>query len=277
MASTSSIFGKIFHKRRESTHNASSIYTLVLILSAFVGWGVVYIFDFSFNRNTLVYSLLFALFFITAHVGTIGALGYGSAMLTSLFIGLSLLLPSVWGFFFWNSPVTPLCVLGLLLVGASIFLCSYVKKAGEKSITPRWIFYITLAVVGNAGCTIVQKHQQIDFNGTGGTMLMFFSMLFAAVIYLLIYLKNAGSEDIQPLARSWWAPAITGICNTVLNLCVILLASSELSPNLIYPVLGVGKIAMVTIFSLFIFKEEMSRTQWVGVGIGALAILLLSL
>ena len=78
-------------------------------------------------------------------------------------------------------------------------------------------------------------------------------------------------------AGRYLMPTVTGACNAVLNLCIIALASSTLSPNLIYPVLGAGKLAVVGVFSIFLFKEKMRWWQWCGIGSGALAIILLSL
>ena len=57
----------------------------------------------------------------------------------------------------------------------------------------------------------------------------------------------------------------------------MLMAVTTLSPSLIYPVIGVGSLAVVTIFSLFVFKEKMHWWQWVGVAVGALAVALLSI
>ena len=57
----------------------------------------------------------------------------------------------------------------------------------------------------------------------------------------------------------------------------MLMAMTDLSPSLIYPVVSVGGLAVVTIFSLFVFKEKMYPKQWFGVAIGAVAVVLLSI
>jgi drug/metabolite transporter (DMT)-like permease len=70
---------------------------------------------------------------------------------------------------------------------------------------------------------------------------------------------------------------IAGVCNFALNFFVILLASSSLSPSLIYPVMSVGSLACITVASIFLFKEKMKWWQWLGVAIGAMAVTILSL
>ena len=54
-------------------------------------------------------------------------------------------------------------------------------------------------------------------------------------------------------------------------------ASTDLSPSLIYPVIGVGGLSIVTVFSLLVFKEKMTVRQWLGVAVGAVAVVLLSI
>ena len=66
-----------------------------------------------------------------SNVGRINALKHGPAALTSLLISLSLIVTTVWGFFFWNAEVTPIVIIGLILVIVSMVLCLYSK--GEKS------------------------------------------------------------------------------------------------------------------------------------------------
>jgi drug/metabolite transporter (DMT)-like permease len=108
-------------------------------------------------------------------------------------------------------------------------------------------------------------------------MLMAFATLFSLVVCLFIYLRSDKSDTKPMLKRSGWVPVCAAICNLILNLMVILMASTDLSPSLIYPLIGVGGLSIVTVFSLVVFKEKMSRRQWLGVAIGAIAVVLLSL
>jgi drug/metabolite transporter (DMT)-like permease len=198
-------------------------------------------------------------------------------MLTSLFISLSLILTTIWGFIFWDAKLTAFVIVGLLLVVCAIVLCLYTKEKDEKSFSWKWLFYVLLAFFGNAGCSIVQRTQQVQYNGEHGNMLMVFAIAFCALAYLFVYLKSNKTDTPTMLKSSWWAPVCAGICNLILNVFVMLMALSDLSPSLIYPVIGVGGLAVVTVFSLFVFKEKMHWWQWLGVAIGAVAVGFLSI
>ena len=193
------------------------------------------------------------------------------------FISLSLILTTIWGFLFWSSEVTVSVIIGLIFVVCAIVLCLYTKENEDKAVSWKWLFYVVLAFVGNAGCSIVQRTQQVQYDGKHGNMLMLFAMGFCALAYLIIYLKSNKQDTPEMLKMSWWLPVCAGVCNLVLNVFVMLMAVTDLSPSLIYPVISVGGLAVVTIFSLLVFKEKMRWWQWLGVAVGAVAVGLLSI
>lgn len=277
MNASSSVFGKLFNKQNEMKKDSTIFYNFFLLSSVCLGWGILYAFDFSFNANVLWYSVLFAFCYTVCNLGIINALKYGPATLTSLLIGLSLLVTTIWGFIFWGAKVTALVVIGLVLVICAITLCLYTKRKDDKTISWKWLFYVALAFFGNAGCTIVQRTQQVQYNGEYGKMLMLFATGFSALAYLLVYLKSDKTDTPNMLKTSWWIPVCAGVCNLILNVLVMLMALTDLSPHLIYPVIGVGGLVVVTIFSLLVFKEKMRWWQWLGVAVGAVAVVLLSI
>ena len=206
MSASSSVFGKIFNKKNDTKKDSTIFYNFLLMISVFIGWGILYIIDFSFDVNVLWYSVLFAICYTACNLGIINALKYGPAMLTSLFIGLSLLLTTIWGFLFWDAKITAPVVIGLVLVVCAIVLCLYTKGKEEKSVSLRWLFYVALAFFGNAGCSIVQRTQQVQYDGKHGNMLMLFAMGFCTLAYLIIYLRSNKEDTTTMIKTSWWMP-----------------------------------------------------------------------
>lgn len=277
MSASSSVFGKLFTQKSESKKDATIFYNFLLMISVCVGWAILYAFDFSFETNVLWYSALFALCYTVCNIGIINALKSGPTTLTSLIVGLSLLLTTIWGFLFWDAQITAAVVVGLVLVVVAIALCLYTKGKDEQKVSWKWLFYVSLAFFGNAGCSIVQRTQQVQYNGEHGKMLMLFATGFSALAYLFVFLRSDKSDMPVLLKTSWWIPVCAGVCNLILNVLVMLMAVTDLSPSLIYPVIGVGGLAVVIVFSLFVFKEKMKWWQWVGVLVGIIAIGLLSI
>ncbi len=144
-------------------------------------------------------------------------------------------------------------------------------------ISAKWLIYIMMAFVGNAGCSIVQRTQQTAFNGKHGNFLMFVATGCSLLLFLVMFLRSDRTKAKQTLQKSWYIPTAAGACNVVLNFLVMLMAVSTLSPTVIYPTISVGGLMLSMLFSVFAFKEKLAWWQWVGVFVGAIAVGVLSL
>lgn len=278
--SLGSVFCEFYNRKSVGYKNATQLFNFIRLCSTLVVWGVIFACDFSFEWGVLWYSLGFGLCFALVNVCIIYAFQYGSVALTSLILQTSLIGVTVWGLIFWNAPFTTLVVVGLILVLISLVLCIFEKKTDEKTKKKnfgKWLLFAMAAFVGNAGCSIIQREQQIVYGGEHGSMMMVFAVIISTLICLFLYLR-CDRKNCQPVPKRNLAfPVATGVINSMLNLFVIILATSELSPSLIYPALAVGGLAVTMLFSIFAFKEKLKWWQWIGIVIGAVAIALLNL
>ena len=275
LCASSSVFGKFYNRKNACNFNSLSIYNVLLLATVFICWGVLYAIKFSFNVQVLPYSVLFGLFFFATNFGFIYALKYGPASLTSLFITLSLIMTTIWGFLFWNSKITVSVIIGLILVVVSIVLCIIKNGDKEKKTSLKWLFFVLVGMISNAGCNIVQRTQQMKFGGQHGEMLMAFATFLSFAIFLAVYLIKDRKAVKVMQKHSWCFPVLAGVFNFALNVFIIILATSELSASLIYPTIGVGGLVVVILFSLFVFKEKLEWFRWLGILLGIVAIVLL--
>lgn len=267
-----SILGAFFNKKTVGTTDATAFYSLLCVASAFLGWLVLLSTDFQIELKVLPYSVLFAVGYALCNFLLVQALKTGPIALTSLLVQLSLVATTIWGFFFWDTKISFLVVLGLVVVVVSLWLCLYTgKQQGENKITWKWIIYVLLAFLGNATCTIVQRTQQTRFDGQYGNFFMTVSVGLSALICLAIYLKSNKKDSAIIFKKSGFLPIVAGLCNVVCNLCVMLLATSVISPNVVYPVIAVGGLCLTTLCSLFVFKERLKWWQYVGLVLGIIS------
>lgn len=271
--------GATYYNRKNALHkDAPQPYVLVFLGVVFMCWLIKFLTNPCFDIAVIPYSILFTLGYTTAVVCSINAYKEGPMMLSSLITQLSMISTTIWGFFFWNSKITANIIIGLLLVITSLILCLYNRKdiaKSNKKVTSKWIIYISLYFIGNSVASIVQVSEQIDFNATYGDFFMALSTLCSLITYVIIYLKSSRSDAKQILKSSWYIPAFVGVCNFIVNFFIITLATL-LSASIVYPVLMIGALAITSIFSIFIFKEKMGWWQWIGVVMGTISILLLS-
>ena len=280
LMSVLSLLGTAYNKKNANEGNITPLYNFMLCASACVAWGIIYAFDFSFEPKALLYSLGFGVCFATVIVTLTKALSVGPTSITALIQQLSLIGATIWGFAFWNTwdiQKAPLVLSGLALVVISLILSLYTGKKVEQKITFKWFIYAGILFTANAGCAIFQKSEQIALDGKHGSMFMFFGILLATVVCLISFLLSSKPNVKKLIKSSWIFPVGAGVCNAVGNLFVVLLATASLSPNLIYPAIAVGGLAITSIVSVFLFKEKLAWWQWIGVAIGAVAVTLLSI
>ena len=277
---SASVLGGYYNRRTAKYKGATSLFNFIRMLATLVCWCVFFVFDCSFNLDVLLYSLFFGLSFAVCVICTLHALKHGSVALTSLFMQASLIGVTIWGIIFWNAKFTPLVCIGLVLVTIGIALCILDKKTGEnnsKGISLKWLIFATLMFLTNAVCSIMQREQQIRYSGQHGSLLMVGVTAIATAVCFVIWKKDETTDFKVILKKDWVWPVFAGVGNFLLNVFVILLATSYLSSSLIYPVLSVCGLFVTTMFSLFAFKEKLKWWQWVGFVIGTVAIALLNL
>ena len=273
-----SVLAGFYNRRTEKYKDSSPLYSLIFISSVLCYWFVMLCIDgFAMDVRVIPYSLIFSAGYTTCIVSLVLALKCGPVGLTSLFLQLSIISATIWGFFFWDTEATPLVIIGLVLVVLSIWLCLYEGKGTDKRINLKWILFISLAFFGNAAGTITQKTQQLKFNGEYGSFFMFTAMIFAFIYCVFAYLKSDKSDTVSILRSSSPFPIAAGVFNGTSNLFIIILATSPISPSLVYSVIGVGGLMVTTLFSLLVFKEKMNAAKWAGLIIGTIAIGMLSI
>ena len=278
--SSPSVFGAFYNRKSTEKKDAPALYSFIYLFTVFLGWALLFTFAPSFDWRVLPYALAFGAFYTVCQIGNINALKIGPTALTSLMLQLSLIAVTAWGFFFWNSKFTWLVGAGLVLVALALWLCLYTGKQKDKDskkISLKWLLFALMALIGNAGCSIVQKNQQMKFDGEHGNMLMLFATGISTVFCLVRYLQSDKTDGKEILKKAAPFPIVAGGCNVLLNLFVMLLATSTISPSLIYPVLAVGGLAITSVFSAVVFKERLDWWQWLGIAVGAVAVTLLSL
>jgi drug/metabolite transporter (DMT)-like permease len=277
------LFCKFYSKNTEQVKGASSLFNLIQIVVILFTWGILYFADYSFEASVLWYALLFGVLYFLGNIGYMLAIKNGPLFLSNLFLNLSSVSLVVWGFFFWGAKVNALVIIALIMVVLSVFLCMYKKKEKQdpdekrEKITLKWIVYMIMAFVGNAGVGIVSRTQQMVYNGQHGNMLMFYGTMIAVIVSVVDFIRVDKADFAKIEKKQSAYPVLAGVTNFIVNLLGLYFVSTPLSTNIIYPVLGVGCLMLVTIASKFIFKEKMAKVQWAGVIVGAVAIALLSI
>lgn len=230
--------------------------------------------DLSFPAELIPYAVIFGICFGTCNVATLKAISCGPLALTSLFVGYSTIIPTLYGLFFLNEEVTyEFFIPGLVLLIVSLFLTN--EPQSEK-ISGKWVIYVLLAVVSNAGCCISQTQQQVDFKEQYGNQLMILALAMCLVFYIIMAALTERKEIPYMIRRGWYNAPISGIANGANNLLVMILRPL-MSAAILFPLISGGGLIITLLISLFVFKERLSKVQLVGFFLGLGSVILLSL
>lgn len=204
---------------------------------------------------------------VSMHTGFM-ALSCGPMALTSIMAAMSLVIPFVWGLFFWHERISLFAGIGLLLLLCAIVLIHFKKQSG---FSKKWLLYSLITMVANGFCSVIQKYHQVRFPGQYQVDFMLFS---TAVVLLIITLKGVFQKQIT--LHFSGLGACSGVLNGLANFIVLLLASNE-SAVTIFPLISAGNVMAAWLSGVILFREKIYKTQLWGLLAGILGIILLKL
>ena len=269
-------------KSNSFTFSAISTFCAMLFFLASAGFKVTLV------SEVLPYSIGFAVAYAAAILGSFLAIGWGPLSITLLGISYSLIIPTFYGIIALGEELTTLKLIGLVLLVGSLFLISNVlgKKNcnnEKQKFSFKWLVALILGFVGNGMCSIVQKMQNIAFFDEAQNITLYkseFMILALAIVFVsLVIIAIVGKEDIRvgTLPCVGFA-AITGIANGIMNLLVMVLsAPGAIDASILFPSISGGGIVLGFLLATFIYKEKLSRLQYIGYAIGTASVVLLNL
>ena len=229
---------------------------------------------YNFSSELLPYSLGFGISYGMATVGTVLAVTVGSVSLTSLVVSYSLIVPTLYGIIFLGDETSIMLYLGLVALMISLFLINYKKEKNE--INYKWIIFVFIAFVGNAGCTISQKLHQIIL-GTGyKTEFMILSMFFVVIISLTFVLIKERKTMVFATKQGGIYAFLYGVLNACTNLFVMIL-NDRINASIMFPIISAGGIIASYFLAVFFYKEKLSMIQHFGLVLGVLSVVLLNI
>ncbi|HZJ57284.1 MAG TPA: EamA family transporter [Clostridia bacterium] len=231
------------------------------------------------------YTLWLGISFGTLFVGTIlcymKAMGMGPLSFTALFFAFGLVVPILYGLFFWNESISPLQLLGLLLLLITFYIGNEsTDEDGEKKWGGKWLLFCLIAFVGNGGLMVISKGHQVTMEGQETIEFLVIGFGTAAVISSLLFMWNffRNKQDVSHF-KSWslaWVSIVAGVSTAIGNWLALIL-STRIPSVVQFPSINGGTVFLSTLASSLIFKEKLGKKAIIGLIIGLLALVLLSL
>ncbi len=279
LVSLQSACAKEYNKKRGGPLMYAAINVFFAILVFLLSFFVTTDGRFHLSWETLRYSLLFAVSYGGATIGTIFAIRYGSLSLTSLLTSFSLLIPTFYGIWALKEETGALLYGGLVLLLVSLLLVNLEKKENktERASSPnslKWVVCVALSFVGNGVCATTQKVQQIHQQGMYKNEFMIVALSIVCLVTLILSLI-VEKNPLKSIKDGIVSGGIRGLANGAANLLVLTLALS-MSASVMFPVISGGGIALTSVIALTVYREKLSAKQILGLILGIASVVLLN-
>ena len=185
----------------------------------------------------------------------------------------SLTIPTFYGIIFLEEPVGIMLLMGITVLLISLFLINMKKE--DKLFSPIWFLFMSMAFMGNGGCSVIQKMEQLAFEGAYKNEFMFVAALFSMLLTFVIWLID-GKQKKAELKETAPFGVLNGIAVGALNLSIMFLTG--LLPNaILFPSISAGGIVLAFLIATFVYKEKLTKLQLLGYGAGLVSVILLNL
>ena len=271
------------HPDTEITYSfLSAVFALLICVCIGVAGTGLY-----FNPGSLVYSVLFALFYAGSTVTFVLAVGCGSLALTATIHSFALIIPIIVGFAVWNEPISTIKIVGIVFLCASL-LCIAEKGNADSKISPRWVLLMCVSFLceGLAPVSLTAHKKAVgeELAAKSESMVLVVAYIIAVVGLFVTVLAFEGKKKKTGVATvpvskviKFALPfaGVAGACNGIYNY-VYSVASGKFDVSKFVPVVTAGQIIFTALVSVLLFKEKLSKKQYVSICCGIVAIVLLN-
>ncbi|MFA5561580.1 MAG: hypothetical protein WDA00_02945 [Eubacteriales bacterium] len=291
-------------KLAAKTGQSVSSFNAQKALSALALFAALALGGFVWHGQTVLFGGLYGLLLSLSMQSGYYALRYGPVSLSSLLASFSLVIPLLYGFFFLWETFTAVQGIGLALLALCLIL-SRKKGPEKKAVSFRWAVYITLTVIANGFCAIIQMAHQNLFQGLYHAEFMVFAMMVSSAIFLsagcvkkiggimtvplpVPTSKGSAAGQVIPpqtletrplgarLKQGFLYGVAAGALNGTANYLTLVLIG-QVKASVLFPILSACTILTTFVLGAAFFRERYSRWQLMGVMMAVASVVLLRL
>ena len=257
---------KEFSKRDINTHQAITFnYLTAALIALFIG-------DVNYNVTNLVNTDWFhsaialgSFFIVMFNIMAITTQRLGISI-SSMASKMSLIIPVIGAIIFQNASIGIYKIAGIMIAIVAVYLT--IKKSGSTAKPTLAIILFFGAGILDMWLDFIRNNylsSNIDFN------------LFIVTVFFTAFgmgLLKVIWEGKRILRKNIVAGIVLGVPN-YFSIYFVLLALENLGGIYVFPILNIGVVLLSAIISWLFYQEQMSKTNWMGIGLACLSIVII--
>ena len=258
-------------------HNETDIYQFNFWLYSGAFAILLLVPDYRYSRFTVITGILFALAIWVNQYFYMKALKTGAFSFVTFIQGMGLLVPLVYGVFFWGEVIRLRQILLLALLVVSMGLSLDLKK-GEKKGGNKWILFSVGAMLGLGAIGVLQGTHQMSVHKSEVVSFVRVAFFTAALTQLAGWkvCDKREKATFKPTKQLLLLSVLTGAALGVVHILNLYLAG-VISKIIFFPVANGGLIFVTLVVSRVFLKETCTKKQWLGIILGTIALSLIGL
>lgn len=228
------------------------------------------------KASLLLCSVVYGILLIIAQYCYTIALKSGKTGICATVYSLGFIFPTLSGTVLWDEQISAWDILGINMVIVMIIICGLGGKKTDEKTNKKFIFPLIIAMLASGGLGITQKLQQnSDFNKQNSIFLII-AFAFAGAVSFILYLITPNGSTEKKFKKKLGIASFIGIAFAISNLCNTTL-SGMLDSAILFPALNIGTIILSVLSGIMIYKEKVTKSDAIILGLGVISICLLNI
>jgi drug/metabolite transporter (DMT)-like permease len=190
---------------------------------------------------------------------------------------MSVVIPVFFGIFLYNESFSFLKITGIFIVLIAVYLTSFKE---EKSISQKnTLLFPVLLFLGSGIIDASIKYFETAYVPKNGIPIFSATIFgFAGFIGLLILIYNRANKTFKFEGKNFFGGVILGAINYYSIIYLLkALQYNGLESSTLFTVNNVAIVMVSTLLGLLLFKESISKMNWLGISLAIVSILLVTL
>ena len=265
----------------DNTESGKAIFSLLYFsLSAVIAVIMILIFNQGSSPISMVYGAFYGIFFYGFMNLYEKSMKLAPLSITSFIFSISMIIPIIFSIVLYGESLKITHVVGFILVLVALYFINFANQHGKRIVlTKKWALLCFIGTMCNGLLLFTTKAFAIDVpTGNLGQFLMA-GYLVCVAMTLPKFLLPSTRETINTYKFSKWVIPLAimiAVGNTIGNGLLSYLGS-YVDASILFPVTNSMSVMVIILISRFAFKEKLLKQTILGLVIGVIAIITLSL